>query len=187
MTTAEPHGFSRVMWLIVAMTMATMPFVGQLPPWLTLCIMVLATWRLVIEHRGLVVVPIWSVRILLVFLVGIVLFLTDNVGFGLTAATPLLVGLLWGKLLELKARRDFLVAGMLCYFLVAVLLFDRQSLFTCLYAIATLTAITIAVVSYHLNSNAQRSFSFGSAPVAARPSLSRRAVRVIPTFTGEFP
>jgi protein-glutamine gamma-glutamyltransferase len=187
MKTAEPHGFSRVMWLVVAMTMATLPFVGQLPPWLTLSIIVLATWRLVIEHRGLVIVPIWSVRLLLVFLVGIVLFLTDNIGFGLSAATPLFVGLLWSKLLELKARRDFLVAGMLCYFLVAVLLFDRQSLFTCLYAIATLTAITIAVVSYHLNSNAQRSFSLGLRLLVQGLPLAAALFVLFPRLQVNFP
>ena len=184
---AEPHGFSRVMWLIVAMTMATLPFVGQLPPWLTLCIIVLATWRLVVEHRGLVVVPIWSVRLFLVFLVSIVLFLTGYVGFGLAAATPLFVALLWSKLLELKARRDFLIAGMLCYFIVAVLLFDRQSLFTCLYAVATLTAITVAVVSYHLIHGAQRSFSLGLRIVVQGLPLAAALFVLFPRWQVNFP
>jgi protein-glutamine gamma-glutamyltransferase len=158
---SEPHGFARVVWLVVAMTMATLPFLDILPPWLTLALIALATWRLVTEQRGLVVVPTLPVRLLLVFIVGALLLVTGNLGFGLAAATPLFVSLLWSKLLELKARRDYLVACLLCYFLVAVLLFDRQSLFTCLYAIATLGAITIALVSYHLDHGAGRSFRLG--------------------------
>ena len=38
------------------MTMATVPFLDILPPWLTLALIGLGTWRLVTEHRGLVVV-----------------------------------------------------------------------------------------------------------------------------------
>ena len=161
MTITEPHGFARVAWLVLAMAMATLPFVGALPPWLTLGIIALATWRLVSEHRGLVVVPILSVRLLLVVIVGILLLLGGDIGFGLAAATPLFVGLLWSKLLELKARRDFIIACVLCYFLVAVLLFDRQSLFTCLYAVASLGMITIALVSYHRGDGARSSFALG--------------------------
>jgi transglutaminase-like putative cysteine protease len=187
MTDAEPHGFSRVMWLVVAMGMATAPFMELLPPWETLAIIILASWRLVVEHRGLVVVPILPVRLLLVAIVGLLLLITGNLGFGLTAATPLFVALLWSKLLELKARRDYLVACVLCYFLVAVLLFDRQSLFTCLYAIATLGAITIALVSYHLEVSSRGSFRMGMRLLLQGLPLAAAIFVLFPRLQVNFP
>lgn len=187
MISSEPHGFARVMWLVVAMTMATVPFLDILPPWLTLALIGLATWRLVTEHRGLVVVPILLVRLLLVLIVSVLLLITGNLGFGLTAATPLFVALLWSKLLELKARRDYLVACVLCYFLVAVLLFDRQSLLTCLYAIATLGAITIALVSYHLDHGASRSFRLGTRLLLQGLPLAAAIFVLFPRLQVNFP
>jgi len=187
MITSEPHGFARVAWLMVAMTMATLPFLDILPPWLTLALIGLGTWRLVTEHRGLVVVPILPVRLLLVLIVGVLLLVSDNLGFGLTAATPLFVSLLWSKLLELKARRDYLVACVLCYFLVAVLLFDRQSLLTCLYAIATLGAITIALVSYHLDHGAGRSFRLGTRLLLQGLPLAAAIFVLFPRLQVNFP
>lgn len=187
MITSEPHGFARVAWLMVAMTMATVPFLDILPPWLTLALIGLGTWRLVTEHRGLVVVPILPVRLLLVLIVGALLLVSGNLGFGLAAATPLFVALLWSKLLELKARRDYLVACVLCYFLVAVLLFDRQSLMTCLYAIATLAAITIALVSYHLDHGAGRSFRLGTRLLLQGLPLAAAIFVLFPRLQVNFP
>ncbi len=187
MSGAEPHGFARVAWLVVAMAMATLPFVGVLPPWLTLIIIVLATWRLVTEHRGLVVVPALPVRLLLVLIAGILLLATGNLGFGLSAATPLFVALLWSKLLELKARRDFLIACVLCYFLVAVLLFDRQSMFTCLYAIATLGMITVALASYHLEHGPRSSFALGLRLVLQGLPLAAALFVLFPRLQVNFP
>jgi protein-glutamine gamma-glutamyltransferase len=184
---SEPHGFARVAWLVVAMTMATVPFLDLLPPWETLALIVLATWRLVTEHRGLVVVPMLPVRLLLVLVIGVLLLVTGNLGFGLAAATPLFVALLWSKLLELKARRDYLVACVLCYFLVAVLLFDRQSLMTCLYAIATLGAITIALVSYHLDGSAHRSFRLGTRLILQGLPLAAAIFVLFPRLQVNFP
>ena len=187
MITSEPHGFARVAWLVVAMTMATVPFLDLLPPWLTLALIGLGTWRLVTEHRGLVVVPILPVRLLLVLIVSVLLWITDNLGFGLAAATPLFVSLLWSKLLELKARRDFMVACVLCYFLVAVLLFDRQSLLTCVYAIATLGAITISMVSYHLDHGAGRSFRLGTRLLLQGLPLAAAIFVLFPRLQVNFP
>jgi protein-glutamine gamma-glutamyltransferase len=185
--TAVPHGFARVAWLVLAMTMATLPFLSALPPWQTLAIIVLGTWRLVLEHRGLVVVPGLPVRLVLVLIVAGLLFATGNLGFGLTAATPLFIALLWSKLLELKARRDYLIACVLSYFLVAVLLFDRQSLFTCLYAIATLGAITVALVSYHLDHGARRSFTLGTRLLLQGLPLAAALFVLFPRIQVNFP
>jgi transglutaminase-like putative cysteine protease len=189
---AVPHGFARVAWLVLAMTMATLPFLGALPAWQTLALIALGTWRLVQEHRGLVVVPTLPVRLALVAITALLLFVTGNLGFGLTAATPLFVALLWSKLLELKARRDYLIACVLSYFLVAVLLFDRQSLFVCLYALATLAAITIALVSYHVDHGARRSLALGlrlvvqGLPVAAAVFVLFPRMQVhLPNLTGQ--
>jgi transglutaminase-like putative cysteine protease len=178
----EPRNFSHVAWLVLAMSMATLPFIGSMPPWLTLGLIVLATWRLLAEHRGLVVVPPLPVRLLLALLVAALLLVTGSLGFGLAAATPLFVGFLWIKLLELKARRDHLLAGVLCYFLVAVLLFDRQSLLTCLYAIATLGAITVAMVSYHLDAGARRAFALGTRLLLQGLPLAAAIFLLFPRF-----
>jgi protein-glutamine gamma-glutamyltransferase len=155
MSLVAAHGFSRVLTLVLAMIMATLPFIGSLPPWLTFGIVILAAWRVLAEHRGFVIIPPISFRILLALVVAGLLLITNELGFGLAAATPLFVGFLWIKLLELKARRDYLLACFLCYFLVAVLLFDQSSLSYCIYAMATIAAITTALVGYHMDARAR--------------------------------
>ncbi len=151
MSVVATHGFSRVLTLVFAMIMATLPFLGTLPAWLTLGIIVLAVWRVISEQRGLVIVPRVMYRLLIALVVTGLLMLTNDLGFGLTAATPLFVSFLWIKLLELKARRDYLLVCFLCYFLVSVLLCDNSSLVICLYAMATMAVITMALVGYHMD------------------------------------
>jgi len=155
------HGFSRVLTLVLAMVMATLPFISHLPPWLTLGIVILAAWRVMAEHRGFVIIPPISIRLLLALIVAGILLLTNELGFGLAAATPLFVGFLWIKLLELKARRDYLLACFLCYFLVAVMLFDHSSLTYSFYAMATIAAITTALVGYHMDARARQVIGLG--------------------------
>ena len=156
MSLVAAHGFSRVLTLVLAMVMATLPFIGSLPPWLTLGIVILAAWRVMAEYRGFVIIPPISFRLLLALIVAGLLLLTNELGFGLAAATPLFVGFLWIKLLELKARRDYLLACFLSYFLVAVMLFDHSSLTYSIYAMATITAITTALVGYHMDARARQ-------------------------------
>jgi transglutaminase-like putative cysteine protease len=161
MSLVAAHGFSRVLTLVLAMTMATLPFMSALPPWLTLGIIMLAAWRVQAEYRGFVFIPPMSFRLLLALGVAGLLLLTNELGFGLAAATPLFVGFLWIKLLELKARRDYLLACFLCYFLVAVMLFDHSSLTYSFYAIATIAAITTALVGYHMDARARQVIGLG--------------------------
>jgi protein-glutamine gamma-glutamyltransferase len=151
MSYVAAHGFSRIVTLMCAMVMATLPFLTLMPIWLTFIVVGIGCWRVIVEQRGLVIIPPLKIRLGLSVLIGALLLATNELGFGLTAATPLFIGFLWIKLLELKARRDYLLTCFLSYFLVAVLLFDQSSLTMCLYAIATLLMISLALVGYHVD------------------------------------
>jgi transglutaminase-like putative cysteine protease len=135
---------ARLRWLIAAMAMATLPFATDLPPWEVLGVALCAWVRTVRERRGLGAVP-RLVR--LPALVGVVaaLWFSGALGVGLALGTPMVVAFCWLKLLEMKGERDYGLCCFLSLFLVAVLLFDQQSLISCLYALATIAVIIAAL------------------------------------------
>lgn len=148
MNATETIGTRRLAWLIAAMGVATLPFVLDLPPWLVLLVVAVAWWRVRGERRGQ---PGVALRLRLGLLVVTIaaLWTTGNLGFGLSAATPAFVSFLWIKLLELKNQRDYQLCCFLACFLVAVALFDEQSLGYCAYALGALGLIAAALARFH--------------------------------------
>jgi transglutaminase-like putative cysteine protease len=130
----------RLRWLITAMGMATLPFVLDLPPWEVAGVVACAWGRLARERRGLGAVP-RAVRLPTLVLVVIALWFSGALGVGLALGTPMAVAFCWLKLLEMKGERDYGLCCFLSLFLVAVLLFDQQSLISCAYALATVAVI----------------------------------------------
>jgi transglutaminase-like putative cysteine protease len=145
---AETIGGRRLAWLIAAMAAATLPFALDLPPWLVVEIAAIAWWRVRGERRGHPTVPD-RVRWIVLGLTAAALVLSGNFGFGLTLATPAFVAFVWIKLLELNSQRDYVLCCFIAYFLVAVLLFDQQSLPMCAYAVAVLGLISAALARFH--------------------------------------
>ena len=140
--------FSTIVWLVAGMAGATIPFINRVPWWLLVFVCGVAWWRLDQSWRNQ---PPASrgLRHLLSLGVLAALYLTGNVGFGLDAAAPLFVGLLWIKLLELDAERDVLVAAFLALFLVTGMLLVGQTLALTLQAVLAAVVILSGVLWYH--------------------------------------
>ena len=120
-----------VLWVAVAISIATIPLIPRLPFWLLIMAPVLGAWRIILARRGLPTPPSW-VRVSLSLLVLALLAVDGRLGLGLDAATPLFVAFLWIKLLELGSERDLLVTAGLGFFLITSMLLADQSLPVCL-------------------------------------------------------
>jgi transglutaminase-like putative cysteine protease len=140
--------FSTIVWLVAGMAGATLPFIGRVPWWLLLFVCGVAWWRLDQSWRNQ---PPASRGLRHLMSLGVLgaLYATGNVGFGLDAAAPLFVGLLWIKLLELDAERDVLVAAFLALFLVTGMLLVGQTLVLTLQAVLAAVVILSGVLWYH--------------------------------------
>lgn len=144
----ERIGFTRAVWLVVGLTMATLPVAADLPAWEVIGIIAIAVWRLRVEARGIGGAPSMFKRAVLSVLVVAGLWLSGSLGYGLSAATPLFVAFLWIKLLELAGERDYVLAALLATFLVAVVLFGDGGLASCAWALLTLAVLIGALVRY---------------------------------------
>lgn len=144
----ERIGFARTAWLVVGLTMATLPVAADLPPWEVIGIIAIAAWRLRVEARGIGGAPSMAKRAVLSVLAVAGLWLSGSLGYGLSAATPLFVAFLWIKLLELAGERDYVLAALLATFLVAVVLFGDGGLASCAWALLTLAVLIGALVRY---------------------------------------
>ncbi len=109
---------SNVTWLLIAMTFVVIPHVARLPLWMTGCCIAAALWRAWIARKGLRTPPWW---IMACFALGIVIFARIEYGrlFGREIGVALLIVMLCLKILEMKTRRDALLAIFLGFFLVA--------------------------------------------------------------------
>ena len=131
MTSRPPPSLAVVLWLAAAIATATIPLVPRLPWWLLVMAPVLGVWRIVLARRGLPTPPQWVRVVLSLSVIGL-LGLAGRLGFGLEAATPLFVGFLWIKLLELSSERDLLVTAGLGFFLITSMFLADQSLPVCM-------------------------------------------------------
>lgn len=160
-------GPAALLWLIVAMTLATLPFVASLPPWLSPVLAGIAIWRWRRERRGQ---PAPS-RLTRVAVSGVVvagLAASGSIGLGLEAAVPLFVSFLWIKLLELRGERDVLMGCYLCCFLASANLLTDQGVLRTAYALGALGATAAAALRFQLGRG-------GNAP-EMRPLLRRAGI-----------
>ena len=142
-------GHIALLWLIAAMTLATLPFIGSLPPWLPLMLGGIAFWRWQRERRGLPP-PSTLIRVSVSGVVIAGLALSGSIGLGLEAAVPLFVAFLWIKLLELRGERDVLMGCYLSCFLAAANLLTDQGALRTAYAIATIVVVAAAALRFQL-------------------------------------
>ena len=136
-------------WLIAALAVATVPLAIDLPPWEALGIAGGAWWRWQRTRRGLGAVN-RHVLLGMVPLIGGALYASGALGFGLALAAPALVACCWLKLLEMQSERDYQLCCFLCVLLLAVLLFDQQTIATCVYALIAITLTVMAMARYQV-------------------------------------
>jgi len=141
-------GLTTLLWLIAALTMATLPFLAVLPFWEVPAIIALMAWRIARERRAMPPAARWLRLALTIVLVAATVF-GSGLTLGVESAAPTLIILLWIKLLEIKSARDVLVTCFAALFLVASVLLTNPSLGQTAYALVAVLVILAATVHFH--------------------------------------
>lgn len=137
-------------WLLGALLLVLLPHLLRFPLWLsTACVAVFA-WRLLHELRGWPL-PRRSIRLLLTLLgLGSVVLAYHSV-IGRDAGVALLTVMLCLKLIEIRNRRDAMIALSIGYFLVISGFLFSQSLFMGAYLFSVVLALTAALTALNHN------------------------------------
>ncbi len=147
--------WTTLLWLLAGMTMATVPFVGQLPLWLTALLIGMGVYRLYLAQAELPP-PGRRLRFVMAAICIGGLIFSGHWGVGLDQALPFFVALLWIKLFELNTARDVLMACFLSFFLLAGELLSQPSLMNQVWALAACVVLFGALVHFHVGAQARR-------------------------------
>ncbi|HEX9390993.1 MAG TPA: DUF3488 and transglutaminase-like domain-containing protein [Usitatibacteraceae bacterium] len=103
-------------WLLAAMAFVIAPHVTRLPLWVTACCLAAGAWRWWIARRGLRAPPWWMMALIAI---GITAGARLEYGrlFGRDVGVTLLIVMLCLKILEMKMKRDAMLAIFLGFFL----------------------------------------------------------------------
>ena len=135
----------QVRWIAAALAVAMLPHFLNLPFWIPTLTLALIGWGWWTQHRDRPL-PARMLRILLVVAATIGILLQFHTLFGRDAGVSLLILMLGLKLLELRSRRDALLALFLGYFVVAGHFFFTQSIPIAVYMVATVWLMTAALI-----------------------------------------
>lgn len=140
----DPADPAALGWLVAGLAVATLGYLGRIPPWLFLPCALLGFWRMRIA-AGAVAAPGLVQRLVLTLGALALLAATGHIGLGLDRAAPLFVLLLWVKLLELRNGGDLKRAGFLAHFLCLGPLLIDQGLPAFLLAATASMLLLVAV------------------------------------------
>ncbi len=132
--------------LLVSLAAVLAPHALRLPAWVTAAFLLCALWRYLVARRGLRLPP-RSLRLLATLLAIAGIYLSYDTLLGLDAGVAILSAMLGLKLLELRRRRDTVVALYLGYFLVVTQLLYHQSLLMLLYMLLLVWAMTMLLIT----------------------------------------
>jgi len=146
----ERPSLDRLLWTSGCFTLALLPHVGDMPPWVLLFCFIAIAVRLGLAAGGRNALPASLRTLIAVAAIGL-LFAQFRTFNGITAGTALL-GLVAGlKLLEVRTRRDVSVMILLVYFLSLDALLVGSSFWllaylvgVCWFTTATLLRLTVA-------------------------------------------
>lgn len=132
-------------WLLGALAFAAAPHVERLPLWVSGFCLAMGVWRgLAVRRPGLLPGRILRLTLALASVWGV--FTTYGTVFGRDAGIVLLLVLLSLKLLEVRTRRDItLVIFLACFVIVGQFLYS-QTIFTGLYLLLALLALTATLI-----------------------------------------
>ncbi len=136
-------------WLGVALTLAMLPHLTRLPPWLGGVFLVALLWR-GLAARGRLPLPHRLLLLPITLGVGAGVLVGFGTVFGREAGVALLAAMTALKILEARSRRDGLVLVLLGYLLVMANLLSTQNLIACVHllgVVLVLCAAQTAVVS----------------------------------------
>ena len=134
------------LWLLLTLVWVLAPHVLDLPPWCTVSIVVLVTWRAWTTWTGRRL-PHRLVPIALTCIAGIAVWLEYRTIFGKDAGVAYVTLLLGLKLLEMRARRDIFVVIFLSLFVMLTALFESQSMTMAAFLLVGLWMLVTALVS----------------------------------------
>ncbi len=132
--------------LLLTLLAVIAPHLPRLPLWLGSSVIACGAWRLHIAQRGEALPGKW-LRLALVVLGAAGVFVEYGTFFGRDAGVALLTLMTGLKLMEMRGRRDTLVALYLGYFLVITQFLYSQTLFTAAYMLAVVWATTALLVA----------------------------------------
>ncbi len=133
-------------WLVASLLLVLVPHLARLPPWLAAASLTVVLWRLARDRRNWPL-PGVALRFLLTLVgVGAVFFVFRAI-IGREPGTALLTVLMALKLLELRTLRDAMLVVFLGYFLVVVSFFFDETIFTGLYMVAAVLALSGSLIA----------------------------------------
>ena len=131
--------------LLGGATLAAAPHAPRLPWWVTILGAAMLAWRGWAGWKNERLPRRWLLTLLVLAGMGGV-YLTYRTILGRDAGVTLLVLFLSLKLMETRERRDAVVVTFLCYFLALTNFFYSQSMLTAVLMLATVLALTTALV-----------------------------------------
>ena len=146
MTDYLPHRTLLRLLAILALVIA--PHLLRLPVWESAAVAALILWRTVASLRQWSLPPQW-LKLALAFLAASAVYLSYGRVTGQNAGIALLVLMLALKLTEMRSRRDVMVVVFLMYFLLVTHFLFSQELWTILYLLLSVTAITAVLIDVH--------------------------------------
>lgn len=145
---AQINRFSLI-WLLLAQAIIVLPHIFRTPavllPLSLFCVVYLiqiykSRWRM----------PNQWVKALFVIVSFSLVYWVERRIFSMDGMVLLLIMAFFLKLLELKAKRDLLIAIYLAYFVIATQMLFEQDLISALYLIACLLLVTAALISTYI-------------------------------------
>jgi transglutaminase-like putative cysteine protease len=146
-TTTDRLHPAHVGWLLLALTLVTLPHVERLPWWITLLAATLLGWRVYITWHALHLPPKWLLFLIAGGTIGGIYIQYGRL-LGRDSGVTLLVVMLALKLLEMAALRDAMVLVFLCYFLVITNFLYSQTIPTALYLLLVVWVITATLIGF---------------------------------------
>ncbi len=128
-------GFEQIKWISIALLLALLPHVTDLPGWVLLIVGGTLGTRLYLSARGLAPPPGVVRTLLAVFAMGL-LFITYRTFNGLRAGSALLCLVAGFKVLESRQQRDLAVITLIIFFLSLAALLANESFWLLAYLIA---------------------------------------------------
>ena len=135
-----------LLWLLSGLVLAVSPHITHLPGTIIIFSVALFCWRLGFELQFFRL-PGRLVRMVLTLIALVITFESFHTLFGRQAGIGLLVVMLCLKLMEMKAKRDVIVAIGLGYFIVVTVFLFNQSIFIGIYMLIVVILLTTALTA----------------------------------------
>ena len=138
-------GLNDLRWLLIAMSLSMALHVQHLALWITVLILSAGIWRYLIEIKGWQM-PRLALLLPLAILAAAGTLLTYRGLFGRDASVALLAVMLALKLMETKAKRDYILLIFAGYFLTITAFLFNQSMIVGAFMLLPIAALTAALI-----------------------------------------